>query len=36
MRSMSRPIGTRMTVAMIVNTAINAPMTVDDAPKVIR
>ena len=36
MRSMSRPTGMRVTVVVIVKTAITAPMTVDDAPKVIR
>ena len=29
-------MGMRIIVAVIVNTAITAPMTVDDAPKVIR
>ncbi len=29
-------MGIRITVAVIVNTAITAPMTVDEAPKVIR
>jgi hypothetical protein len=33
---MNMPMGTRMTVAVIVNTAMTAPITVDDAPKVIR
>ncbi len=36
MRSISKPTGSRITVAVIVNTAMNAPMTVEDAPKVIR
>ena len=36
MRSMSKPTGMRVIVVVIVNTAITAPMTVDEAPKVIK
>jgi hypothetical protein len=33
---MSKPTGMRIAVAVIVNTAITAPITVEEAPKVIR
>jgi hypothetical protein len=33
---MSKPTGMRIAVAVIVKTAITAPITVEEAPKVIR